>query len=83
MKTLINKPIDGVAWRRLPDAPRALFAAPPPDLLTLVIADQQKRKAQAEIRRDAYREALYDIPAAPRRHEDRGTDDDSFDADDE
>jgi hypothetical protein len=78
---------DALSWRRLQStsqsAPRALFAAPPPDLLTLVIADQIKRRAQAEIQRDALREALYDMPAQPERHEERGTDAYPSDADEE
>ncbi|WCM24623.1 hypothetical protein NDK50_27880 [Paraburkholderia bryophila] len=78
---------DALSWRRLQSAPqsapRALFAAPPPDLLTLVIADQIKRRAQAEIQRDALREALYDMPVQPERHEERGTDAYPSDADEE
>lgn len=79
----INARADALSWRRLQNAPRALFAAPPPDLLTLVIADQIKRRAQAEIQRDALREALYDMPVRPERHEERGTDVYPSDADEE
>ncbi|RAS21392.1 hypothetical protein [Paraburkholderia bryophila] len=96
MKTQTSKPVaaarleggvtvraDALSWRRLQStsqsAPRALFAAPPPDLLTLVIADQIKRRAQAEIQR----EALYDMPVQPERHEERGTDAYPADADEE
>jgi hypothetical protein len=57
----------GVAWQRHIAAPRALFAAPPVDLLTLVIAEAVKRRAQAEIQREALRDAAYDMPAAPER----------------
>lgn len=54
--------------------PRALFAAPPVDLLTLVIADAMKRKAQPEIQGDALRDAMYEIPASAERGRDRSPD---------
>jgi hypothetical protein len=47
-------------------------AAPSADLLTLVIAEAIKRKAQAEIQRDVLREAIYEIPVLPERDHDRG-----------
>ncbi|WP_233835692.1 hypothetical protein [Paraburkholderia sp. ZP32-5] len=37
------------------------------DLLTLVVAEALKRKAQAEIRREVLRDALYEMPAGPGR----------------
>lgn len=64
----------GTVYRRQAAAPRALFAAPPADLLTLVIADAIKRKAQAEIQRDALREAMYEMPVSQERNHDRGAD---------
>lgn len=54
--------------------PRALFAAPSADLLTLVIAEATERKAQAEIQGDALRDAMYEIPASAERGRDRGPD---------
>lgn len=65
---------DVAAYRRHVAAPRALFAAPQADLLTLVIADAIKRKAQAEIQRDALREALYEMPAPQDHGHDRRPD---------
>lgn len=62
---------DTFSYRRHVAAPRALFAAPPPDLLTLVIAEAVKRKAQAEIQRDVLRESLYEMPVSPERNGDR------------
>ncbi|EIF34275.1 hypothetical protein BCh11DRAFT_02075 [Burkholderia sp. Ch1-1] len=64
----------GAIYRRHSAAPRALFAAPSADLLTLVIAEALKRKAQAEIQREALREAMYEMPVSPERHRDRGAD---------
>ncbi|WP_027798495.1 hypothetical protein [Paraburkholderia dilworthii] len=52
---------------------RALFAAPPVDLLTLVIAEAAKRKAQAEIQRPALRDA-YEMPVSHERNCDRDAD---------
>jgi hypothetical protein len=40
------------------------------DLLTLVVAEALKRKAQAEIRRDVLRDALYEMPAGAGRERD-------------
>jgi hypothetical protein len=54
-------------------APRGLFAAPPADLLTLVIADAMKRKAQAEIQRPELRDA-YEMPVSRERNADRDAD---------
>ncbi|MFM0548036.1 hypothetical protein PQR29_25245 [Paraburkholderia strydomiana] len=54
-------------------APRGLFAAPPVDLLTLVIADAMKRKAQAEIQRPELRDA-YEMPVSRERNADRDAD---------
>lgn len=56
----------GLSYRRYVAAsPRALFAAPPVDLLTLVVAEALKRKAQAEIQRDGLRDAAYEMPVSP------------------
>jgi hypothetical protein len=52
---------------------RALFAAPPVDLLTLVIADAIKRREQAEIQRPALRDA-YELPVSQERNADRDAD---------
>jgi hypothetical protein len=61
----------GLSYRRCVAAPpRALFATPPVDLLTLVIAEAVKRKAQAEIQRDGLRDALYEMPVRPGRNND-------------
>ncbi|SEF06426.1 hypothetical protein SAMN02787142_7288 [Burkholderia sp. WP9] len=64
----------GAVYQRHLAAPRAMFAAPPADLLTLVIAEAIKRKAQAEIQREALRDAMYEMPASPDRYHDRGAD---------
>jgi hypothetical protein len=59
----------GVSYRRRVAARRrALFAASPVDVMTLVVAEALRRKAQAEIRRDALRDALYEMPASPERN---------------
>jgi hypothetical protein len=63
-----------LSYRRLLARQRALFAAPSADLLTLVIAEAVKRKAQAEIQRDALRDAMFEMPVAPERGRDRGVD---------
>ncbi|WP_027210830.1 hypothetical protein [Burkholderia sp. WSM2232] len=47
-------------------AKRALFAAPPVDLTTLVIAEAIKRRAQAELQRPALRDA-YELPVSHER----------------
>jgi hypothetical protein len=93
MKKLIPEPIDatrldrraavgatGFRYRRHVAAPAALFAAPAPDLLTLVIAGELKRRAQAELQRDELRDAVYETPVqrersperSPERNDDRG-----------
>ena len=65
----------GLSYRRCAGAqPRALFATPPVDLQTLVIAEALKRKAQAEIRRDVLRDALYEMPVSSGRNNDRDRD---------
>jgi hypothetical protein len=65
----------GLSYRRCAGAlPHALFAAPPVDLHTLVIAEALKRKAQAEIRRDVLRDALYEMPVSSGRNNDRDRD---------
>ena len=71
----------GVSYQRHIAAPRALFAAPPTDLLRLVIAEAIKRKAQAEIQREALRDAMYEMPVSQERNYDRGADIHSSDAD--
>lgn len=63
----INARGDTLPWRRRVAQSRTLFAAPPVDLMTLVIADAIKRQAQAEIQRDALRDAMYDMPASRER----------------
>ncbi|HZZ14201.1 MAG TPA: hypothetical protein VFE79_26215 [Paraburkholderia sp.] len=65
---------EALPWRRRVAQSRALFAAPPADLLTLVIADAIKRKAQAEIQRDALRDAMYEMPVSSERQRERGAD---------
>jgi hypothetical protein len=63
----------GLYYRRLVARPRTVFAAPAPDLLTLVIAEAIKRKAQAEIQREGLRDSVFEMPVAPERREDRST----------
>jgi hypothetical protein len=48
---------------------RSMFAASPVDLSMLVVADALKRKAQAEIQRDALRDALYEMPPTSGQNE--------------
>ena len=60
-------------YQRYVGARPALFAAPPVDLLTLVIAEAAKRKAQAEIQRPALRDA-YEMPVSHERNCDRDAD---------
>ncbi|MFT4067094.1 hypothetical protein [Paraburkholderia sp.] len=66
----------GLTYRRHRAASRARFFAganaSSVDLLTLVVAEALKRKAQAEIRRDVLRDALYEMPAGPGRERERG-----------
>lgn len=64
----------GFSYQRHFARQQALFAAPSADLLTLVIAEAIKRKAQAEIQRDVLRESIYETPVAPERDRDRGAD---------
>ncbi|MFM0736180.1 hypothetical protein PQQ51_02890 [Paraburkholderia xenovorans] len=73
---------DSISWQRCHAAPRALFATPPVDLQTLVIADAIKRKAQQELQREALRDAMYEIPASSERDRERGADIQPFDPDD-
>ncbi|NKJ49997.1 hypothetical protein CIC12_25345 [Burkholderia sp. SG-MS1] len=65
----------GLSYRRRVAARRrALFAESPVDVMTLVVAEALRRKAQAEIRRDALRDALYEMPVSPERHTDHERD---------
>ncbi|CAE6723596.1 hypothetical protein [Paraburkholderia domus] len=61
----------GLSYRRHLARQRTVFAAPAPDLLTLVIAEAMKRKAQAEIQRDGLRDARVEMPMSPERSYDR------------
>jgi hypothetical protein len=62
----------GLSWRGyVAVVPRARFATPPVDLVTLVVAEALKRKAQAEIQRDRLRDALYEMPAPDERQHER------------
>lgn len=63
-----------VSYQRLIAAPHALFAAPPVDLTTLVIAEAIKRRAQAEIQREALRDSAYEMPVSRERNYERGAD---------
>ncbi|SIT41206.1 conserved hypothetical protein [Paraburkholderia ribeironis] len=63
----------GFSYRRHVAAPRALFAAPSADLLTLVVAEALKRNAQAGTQRDALRDAVYEMPLALQRNHERST----------
>lgn len=71
-----------LSYQRLVAGPRALFAAPPVDLLTLVIAEAMKRKAQPEIQREVLRDMIYEIPSSPERGYERGADVDPAGPDD-
>ncbi|CAB3698014.1 hypothetical protein LMG24238_03475 [Paraburkholderia sediminicola] len=71
-----------LSYQRLVAGPRSLFAAPPVDLLTLVIAEAVKRKAQPEIQRDALRDAIHEMPPSPERGYERGVDVDPAGPDD-
>lgn len=64
----------GLSYQRHVAAPRALFATPPVDLLTLVIAEAIKRRAHPEIQGGELRDALYEIPGSFERGHDRGAD---------
>jgi hypothetical protein len=70
-----------LTYRRHSAAPRALFAAPPVDLTTLVIAEAIKRRAQAEMQREALRDAAYEMPVSRERNYERGADIQPSDAD--
>ncbi|MFM0054378.1 hypothetical protein PQR64_02050 [Paraburkholderia phytofirmans] len=70
-----------VSYQRLIAAPRALFAAPPVDLTTLVIAEAIRRRAQAEIQREALRDSVYEMPVSQERNYERGADTYPSDAD--
>jgi hypothetical protein len=71
----------GLSYQRRSAAPRALFAAPTADLLTLVIADAIKRRAQAEIQREVLRDSAYEMPVARERNYQHGADLHPFDSD--
>jgi hypothetical protein len=60
----------GVSYRRHLAAARKLFAAPTVDLTTLVIAQEIKRKAQAERQREVLRDTAYqyDMPVSRDRN---------------
>ena len=60
-----------VAYQRHIAAPRALFATPPVDLPTLVIAEAIKR-AQAELQREELRDSVYEMPVSQERNNGRG-----------
>ncbi|MFM0391623.1 hypothetical protein [Paraburkholderia phytofirmans] len=70
-----------VSYQRHIAAPRALFAAPPVDLTTLVIAEAIRRRAQAEIQREALRDSVYEMPVSQERNYERGADTYPSDAD--
>ncbi|MFM0339644.1 hypothetical protein [Paraburkholderia fungorum] len=72
----------GLSYQRHVAAPRALFATPPVDLQTLVIAEAIKRRAQAEIQGSELRDALYEMPGALERGNERGADISPRDPDD-
>lgn len=59
----------GLSYQRCFVAARPLFATPPPDLLTLVIAETIRRKAQVEREREGLRDALYDMPVSHERND--------------
>jgi hypothetical protein len=89
MKPVIREPAAsgaaGLTYRRHVAASRARFfaqmAGTPVDLLTLVVAEALERRAQAEMRRDLLRDALYDMPAGAERGTAHRRDDDEADAD--
>jgi hypothetical protein len=64
----------GLSYRRHFARQQPWFAAPSADLLTLVIAEAIKRKAQAEIQRDVLRDGIYEMPVSSERGQDRGAD---------
>jgi hypothetical protein len=71
----------GAAYQRHIAAPRALFAVPPIDLTALVIAEAIKRKAQAELQREALRDSVYEMPVSRDKNYDRDADVHPSDAD--
>ena len=82
---LIRKPAaleaTGLTYRRYVAASRARFfaqsAGASVDLLTLLVAEALERRAQAELRRDVLRDALYDLPVRAESGAARQRDDDS------
>lgn len=66
-------PADRLSWRRHISASRKLFAAPTVDLTTLVIAEEIRRKAQAERQREMLRDTAYqyDMPVSRERNNER------------
>lgn len=74
-----------LTYRRYVATSRARFfaqsAGSSVDLLTLVVAEALERRAQAEIRRDLLRDALYDMPACAGRGAANRRADDEADAD--
>ena len=72
----------GLSYRRHFARQQPLFAAPSADLLTLVIAEAIKRKAQPEIQHDVLRDAIYELPVSPERGQNRGADTYPSDPDD-
>ncbi|MGF6811435.1 hypothetical protein OKW30_006627 [Paraburkholderia sp. Clong3] len=70
-------------YRRYVAASRARFfaqaAGSSVDLLTLVVAESLERRAQAEIRRDLLRDALYAMPVRAERSAAQRRDDDETD----
>jgi hypothetical protein len=71
----------GLCYRRHFARQHTLFAAPSADLLTLVIAEAMKRKAQPEIQRDVLRDAMFEIPVSREPDPECGTDTDLSDPD--
>jgi hypothetical protein len=63
----------GLSYRAHVAASRQLLAAPPVDLTTLVIAQEIKRKAQAERQREVLRDTAYryDMPVRQERNNER------------
>ncbi|APA88783.1 hypothetical protein BJG93_26150 [Paraburkholderia sprentiae WSM5005] len=73
-----------LTYRQYVSASRARFfaqAGSSVDLLTLVVAQALERRAQAEIRRDVLRDALYEMPAHTERSAAYHRDDDEADGD--
>jgi hypothetical protein len=65
-----NRTSSGFSYRPHVAASGQLFATPPVDLTTLVIAQEIKRKAQAERQREVLRETAYqyDMPVRQERN---------------